>query len=206
MRRGEDYMTSPLLLGIIIYKEFTMNWFHKDEPEENLEKPIELALREEFHVDGRTTLSPMGKNPTSITKENASEMAHRRWDKARQQAREGMKLVVEERLANGTLDKLKYTGDDSWKLANAHAFEVYLKTDSARGLAELGNFLGKNSGDLPDPVELKNMQEPEKVKETISDAMLIIAAYEYYDAHKKELMSANVIDAEVKDLVRDAVM
>lgn len=76
----------------------------------------------------------------TITKEDAATLARRKHEKMRENFAAG---VV--RGAFGPNDQ-GYQPGDAWEKVGEHAAKVFFKTDNARGLAVLGDFLAKKGG------------------------------------------------------------
>jgi hypothetical protein len=138
-------------------------------------------------------------NGVKITKENAREYALRRWDKARELARQGLAEAaakrLEEALANGTTISPVGMEDAGWKMIIEHAADVYFKTASARGMSDLGSFIGKATGNIQDANSIK--QEPEEQKlPGEEDARYLLQIFNFYE---KEYKRPDVIDGEVHE-------
>lgn len=131
------------------------------------------------------------RNANKITKENAADMARRRWEVARERAALGMQKAVESRLANG---QSLGVPTDAWEHIIKHATNVYLESRSPKGLSNLGTFLGSSTGMLKGRDE--SAGESELPLAGLEDARNIIQIFNFYNTdYQKE--KADVIDAEV---------
>lgn len=128
-----------------------------------------------------------------INSVQAREMALRKHQLARENAAEGLLTALQEKMKGGDIP-LPKVPVEAYKHLIRHAVDVYLKTDSARGLSELGNFISKAAGMVVDPAELRAEQAPDNG--TLTDANIILQVFNYYDEHPDE--HADAIDAEAK--------
>jgi hypothetical protein len=130
-----------------------------------------------------------------ITTETGRAMANRRWAMAREKAAEGLKTAVEkhiEKTGGKAISTLE--GDHSpeaWGKMIEHAATIFLNSNSARGLSDLGAFVGKSAGMLLDPnVKVEAEQSREG---SLDEARVLLQVFQFFDGEKKE--EGEIIDA-----------
>jgi hypothetical protein len=107
---------------------------------------------------------PGTNTPSQITTENQRGMRARRYQLAADAARAGMLKHVQE---CGTLDIDLRQPVDAWGELVGHAAGLAMVSDSARGLAELGRFVGQAAQMLPDQRERSDEVEAGGVRLTL---------------------------------------
>lgn len=152
-----------------------------------------------------TRLTTKGKG--GITKENARAMQARRWEIAREKAAQGMAAAVEEivdKLEDGKPVHPAHIPTDAWFHVIKRATERFMKSESIRGMSEMGNFIGKHTGMTHEPA--KGEQEGSNLPfYGLEDANVFMQVINYYNTdYKNELDAVNVIDAEVDELTNEA--
>ena len=165
-----------------------------DLPEEP-EKPTEIAVRKPSDdgrdENGRTFTRPPA-NAHIITSADASKLARKRWDMAREKANDGLESAVESSIEAGIIPDLKHTKGDAWFHVAKHAGEVYFKSNSARGLSELGGFLGQITGNMVTKDMMKEENEENKTIDA-TQAQNIYNVFQYIDQRKQD--DGKIIDA-----------
>jgi hypothetical protein len=170
-----------------------MSWLSNDPPEVDTPdlRPAELAIRQDMDY-GTESRWPNGQlkkgfsaNPhPTFTKENAVQMARRRVELAKERARKGMEDAMQELIDKGNLPKTAVSAE-GWRYMIGHATKVYMETDSARGIAELGTFIGRNTGEIMDASQ--RIEPEEHGPFGLEDALLLLTALDEYKKRKEAI-------------------
>jgi hypothetical protein len=152
-----------------------------------------------------TRVTTTGKG--GITKENARAMVARRWEIAREKAAEGMAAAVEEivdKLETGKPVHPAHIPTDAWFHVMKRATERFMKSDSIRGMSEMGNFIGKNTGMIHE-VTKEDREGDNLPFYGLEDAKVFMQVINYYNSdYKDERDAVNIIDAEVNELINES--
>lgn len=111
-----------------------------------------------------------------ISRENASELANLRWQKAREAFATG---IIE-----GTGLPPTAIATDAWQRVASHAANVYMNTDSARGLADLGRFIAEHGGFAPGKADV--IQDSNDKTESVARGIAQGAVQALLDALEKK--------------------
>ena len=135
-----------------------------------------------------------------INKGNAHNMVIRRFQLARKAGAEGMAKAVVETLEAGGRVPTPMIPVDAWSAVMQHATKVYMKSNSLRGMSEMANFIGKNTGMIA-PESAKEVQTPDLGLLGLDDAKVILQVNNYYQKdYKNDDPELDIIEGELNDL------
>jgi hypothetical protein len=186
-----------------------MNWF--DSPLRNAERKvgrvIEQAAQKETTKSGgriwhkgekRGGLLKKGERLAEsnlITKENASAMVRKRWDKAREAAAQGMMEAVNEKVKEldetGKVSLFK-TPPEAVKEVVKHATRIYLNSKSPKGMSDLGAFLMKSTGMNREKEDETGLTKDGIV--SMEEANFILQVNNYYGSEFVKPKEEDIID------------
>jgi hypothetical protein len=131
-------------------------------------------------------------------------MARRRWEIAHEKAAEGMVEAVEAivgKLCDGEPVDSSKIKTEAWKHVMKRATEVYMKSDSIRGMSEMGNFIGKHTGMTHDGSK-DDKESSESPFMGLETAKVIMQVYNFYQGDYRDVIDeVDIIDAEVDGLL-----
>jgi hypothetical protein len=139
-----------------------------------------------------------------LTSETARELALKSWDTRREKAAEGMAEAVEAavgQVLDGKDVNPHAWKTEAWKKVIGRATEVYMKSDSIRGMSEMASFIGKATGMIRENVK-EEQKTPENQLLGLDDAKVVLQVFNFYKndfKHSPENM--DVIDAELNDYI-----
>jgi hypothetical protein len=139
-----------------------------------------------------------------LTSETARAASLKGWEIRREKAAEGMAEAVEAivgKLIEGEPVDSHKVKTEAWKKVIGRATEVYMKSDSIRGMSEMASFIGKATGMIRENVkEEQHTQENQLLG--LDDAKVVLQVFNFYKndfKHAPENM--DVIDAELNDYI-----